>query len=232
MTLLDYIKPYDIPGEMVRYGNKRDGGYVVNKDFLKFSNTLYTYGVCDDITFELDFLNNNPEYTVHLYDHTISNFPYYSNKNIFSHKEGLSLDTTANCDCVLNHILKNNDQDKKIFLKMDIESHELHYFLNRDLSKFNNIVQLIAEFHWIGSDANFTNAIARVCEYFYPIHVHGNNYGQIKEISGTRFSTISELTFINKLYVNDLPIHKKGKYPREGLDYCNGGSHEDWSTEF
>ena len=94
------------------------------------------------------------------------------------------------------------------------------------------MIQLIVELHWIGNDRELINSIEKICEYFYVIHVHGNNFGELRNIDETRFSTISEFTFINKAYVKDKPTLRKGKYPIQGLDYINGGLHEDWSIEF
>jgi protease II len=212
---LNLIRPYDIKGEYIRYGNKSDGGYILNKDYINNLEVLYSYGIADEISFEKDFLQNNPNCKAHLYDHTINIFPEI-NGNVFKHKEGLNYKKDKDTDNFLNHISINNDQDKNIILKMDAEGAELDFFNFTDLSLFNKVTQMIVEFHTAGDNfLKFLNAITRINHYFYCAHIHQNNCG------GHYSLDLIECTFINKKSVTYVPEIKVCNYPIQGLDYPN-----------
>ena len=59
MTILskkfNYLRPLN-PGQLTRLGNNYDGGYVVSNLALKKSDTLISFGLGDNFTFEKDFL--------------------------------------------------------------------------------------------------------------------------------------------------------------------------------
>jgi hypothetical protein len=220
--ILQLIRPFDIDGSLIRYGNKSDGGYVVNKEYIKKSNILYTYGVGIDISFEQDLLTDNSNYLVHMYDHTI-NGSLESNDYIFFHKEGLGLTKVKNKNNFLNHIKINNHEDKKITLKIDIEGDEIDFFNEVDISKFNNVIQMIVEFHcWnVNVFSKMLESISKINKYFYCIHFHHNNHLPLLNVKNILCPQAIELTFINKLYVNEYPNYKNQKYPIDGLDYSS-----------
>ena len=58
--------------KLLRLGRKADGGYVVDKKALKDCNTLITFGLGDDWSFENDLLKKNNNIQIHIYDHTVS----------------------------------------------------------------------------------------------------------------------------------------------------------------
>ena len=70
-----FLKPIKTPN-LVRFGGKLDGGYVVDSEIIKKCNNLITFGLGPNWSFELDYLRKNKKNKVHIYDHTVSSYPY------------------------------------------------------------------------------------------------------------------------------------------------------------
>ena len=68
-----------ITANLVRIGRNSDGGYVVDKMILNKSDTLVSFGLGDDWSFEIDFLKNNKDANIYIYDHTVNINPYIKN---------------------------------------------------------------------------------------------------------------------------------------------------------
>ncbi len=70
----NFLKPI-INQNLIRIGEKFDGGYIVDSQIIKNSNILVSLGLGSNWSFELDYLklNNNK---IHIYDHTTSSWPY------------------------------------------------------------------------------------------------------------------------------------------------------------
>jgi hypothetical protein len=228
--LNNILRPYILDGDLTRYGAKKDGGYIVNKKYLNLSNVLYTYGVGNEVSFEEDFLNDFPEYKVHLYDFTINEFPELKGK-VFNHKEGLAPEKNDDGDDFLNHLKINNDEKNNILLKIDAEGVERIYFPKIDLAKFHNIVQMVIEFHFDDDYIHyFVDSMLNINKYFYCIHIHENN---CCGLCSSGIPKVIECSFINKLYVKEQPILSNKKYPIKDLDFPNNVPGEDtWSIDY
>ena len=57
--------------ELIRIGKNNDGGYLVEKGSLRQAKTVFSFGVCDDWSFEEHFLKIN-KVRLEAFDHTIS----------------------------------------------------------------------------------------------------------------------------------------------------------------
>jgi len=230
--LNNILRPYILDGDLTRYGGKKDGGYIVNKKYLNLSNVLYTYGVGDEFSFEEDFLNNFPEYKVHLYDPTINKFPELKGK-VFNHKDGLACEKNNDglpFDDFLNHVKINNDEKNNILLKIDAEGVERVYFQKIDLTKFDNVVQMVIEFHIFDDYIDcFVDCMLNINKYFYCIHIHENNCCGLHSSGIPR---VIECSFINKLYVKEHPILSNKKYPIKNLDFPNCPWEDKWSIDY
>ena len=71
----NYLRPIKTPN-LARFGEKSDGGYVVDSEIMKNTDKLITFGLGPDWKFELDYLDINENNKVHIYDHTVNSFPY------------------------------------------------------------------------------------------------------------------------------------------------------------
>jgi hypothetical protein len=229
---VETFRPYALEGDLVRYGNKGDGGYIVNTKYLQLSNVLYTYGVGGEVSFEIDLLKYNPNYKIHLYDPTILKFPEIDG-NVIKHEEGLAFSKQDKYDNFLNHLSINQDMNQKVLLKIDIEGGEFDFFKNIDINSFSNVVQMVLEFHINEAPVDyFIECLNKINKEFICIHIHGNNYSDITHINDIEFPTVPEFTFINKQYIKETPLLINKNYPIENLDYINGGVNRDWSILF
>jgi hypothetical protein len=50
------LKPYKISFSKKRYGRLFDGGYITHPEVVELVDVLYSYGINDDVSFELDFI--------------------------------------------------------------------------------------------------------------------------------------------------------------------------------
>ncbi len=200
MLLADLAKlliPYDIFGFTgTRVGPKNDGGYIVPEQIINNTKVAYTYGVGNDVRFELDFVRRNPV-TVHLYDHTITDLPESCRQFVF-HKCGLA-DTKGECvDTFTNHLAANQDNDG-VFLKIDVEGAEWPALAVSDLS---SVICLVVEFHfWYGLTDLVRSVLAKLNGEFTLWHVHGNNYDAEMTDGALRVPRVLEATYVHNRFV-------------------------------
>lgn len=71
----NFLKPIKTPN-LIRFGGKFDGGYVVDSKIIKKCNNLITFGLGPNWLFELDYLRQNKKNKIYVYDHTSSSYPY------------------------------------------------------------------------------------------------------------------------------------------------------------
>jgi hypothetical protein len=73
----NFLKPIKTQN-LIRMGDKFDGGYIVDSKIIENSNNLVSLGFGSDWSFELDYLKLKNNKT-HIYDHTTSSWPYIKN---------------------------------------------------------------------------------------------------------------------------------------------------------
>ena len=59
---------------LLRIGQKRDGGYIINEEILKKTKIILTFGLSDEFSFERDFKKKNKDIHIYGYDHTVDVF--------------------------------------------------------------------------------------------------------------------------------------------------------------
>ncbi len=70
--LMALLSPFNAEGlQKKRLGRRHDGGYVVPINIARQARACLTYGVSDDISFELELVRACPDLRVFLFDHTI-----------------------------------------------------------------------------------------------------------------------------------------------------------------
>jgi len=244
--MIDKITIYDTEHSKIRLGNKRDGGYVVLDEPLHNCDVLYSYGVDNDVSFETDFLNKQPNSKARLFDHTISRVPNLNEKFSFL-AEGISPYPSLNLNTLENHLIKYGDLglNKNKVLKMDVEWSEWEVLLSLKDSLLNEFSQIICEFHFIpilynGSHSPYftglnksiyervntsvykmyNETIKKLCKLFFPYHMHVNNSLPLVRVGGRDVPQLLEISFVNKNIVNS-PSFSTAQFPISSLDFPN-----------
>lgn len=133
-----------------------------------------------------------------------------------------------NCLCLNDIILNHLKDEKKLFLKIDIEGSEYDILEDIILNK-SKIQGIVIEFHEISKNINkiidFTKKInTDLCL----VHIHANNYS-MKESS--QFPEAIELTYSKKNLHLDIKSNDK-VYPLKNLDYPNSKRSPDIKISF
>ena len=128
--------------DLIRIGKDNDGGYLISKKDLLKSDFLLSLGICDDWSFEKDFINKN-KIPLHAYD-ALLDYKFLRNldisivdkiKKIFSYnnffkgtnihfRKYIGINNNKEGFYTLSSVLKDLEF-KAIFLKIDIEGSDL-----------------------------------------------------------------------------------------------------------
>lgn len=233
MKTIDLIHPKKIfnDDKRIRLGSFHDGGYVVYRKLLDLSDKLYTFGVGDEISFELDYIKFENKSVV-MFDHTVDfNTPEILLNKMQFKKLALAPRKTKHGDTISGHIIEENDQENtKYFIKIDVEGFELDYFsdmVEYKLVDFANC--LLVEFHvYSVSDVEkFELAIQNICKHFTCFHIHANNWvSSTFEIDGKTIPSVIEIGFANNRII-ECNEKSTDKFPLCGLDYPCKPNHPD-----
>lgn len=207
------LTPYKIPFTKIRCGRNYDGGYVIFNHRLNMLDAIYSYGINDDVSFELDIANHTQS-NLYLYDHTIHHLPCDHPRFIFTKEAGSS-----------ENIVKHVTHQSNIFLKLDIEGSEWELIENVDKAFLEKFEQLTIEFHNIQFMQNeyfgtfntyelMIKVFKKLNEIFYLGHIHGNNIGGMSALPNT-----IECTYIRKDILQDIPEIEDIPYPIANIDY-------------
>ena len=225
---------FNSPDDLVRLGRDNDGGYLVRKSDVLSSDVLISLGICDDWSFESDFVKYN-DISVDAYDGSlnlrfwikrgISNFlnapfSFYLTKKLFSYytffrgkrrlfRKYVSIKCNKQDFCDFENIILNSAANK-IFLKIDIEGSE-YRILETILKNQNRINGLIIEFH--DCDIHLDTIINFIKDFNLQIvHIHANNYAPIRLKDGLPLAL--ELTFSSsQVLINSLSLPHKLDMP-------------------
>lgn len=233
-NLLNEIKVYDCNLTKIRIGNNCDGGYVAAKELCEKTDTVYSFGIGDDISFELHYINMFPNSKkIKLFDHTVDELPITHPKFSF-HKQGI-----GNGYGTPENIFENS------LLKMDVEYCEweaFELFDNNSLKKFS---QILVEFHIVHAEMRdhltpyfqnfyehalsqinsnlfikYYHVIKKLNELFYIYHIHANNSLPKISVGGYDFPPLIELSLVRKDLVSD--VHEtETNFPIDSLDFPN-----------
>lgn len=226
--------------DLIRVGNKNDGGYLISLNTLLNSKCLVSFGIGLDLGFEIEFYNktNKP-----IYSYDKNHFKYYlknefllslNNFRSFSFVESFNIlkryfklskyfkkvnftkkNITYN---TIDNILNDLNIDHSLLLKIDIEGSE-YRTLDCIIKNQNKIIGLIVEFHDIDLHMekikNFINKLNLEIT-----HIHANNFG-IADVNGN--PAVIEMTFEN----NPTKIGENLEIPNK-LDTKNNLLREDF----
>lgn len=207
--ILDYLTPKKTNFTPIRLGKKFDGGYVCPKELLSEVTKCFSFGICNDISFEKDLLKENGSISIDMYDGTIRNLPGQIAATFY--KQNVYFETTS------KNIFANCNE--KYMVKMDIEGEELNFpFINKEDLK--NAILLIFELHYIQNNIDRTRML---CEFlkengFYCFHAHGNNNRPNQySLNNEECPEVLELTMVR----GNSKEYSDNSYPLSGIDYPN-----------
>jgi hypothetical protein len=235
--LSKYFYPKKV-NNLIRLGNKLDGGYIFNKKSLLKCKYCLTFGLGDNFTFENDLKKINPKIKIKVYDHTvdykfwIKHFFYWLWKSIrfrkylnflnfvkyiyfFYIKENIHLKKkVGSSQNTLSKILERSKFDPLYtLLKIDIEGDE--YKIINEIKNYN-FFGLIIEFENLNKNFKKVEKFIRNDKNLELIHIHGNNFSPVID----HIPDSIELSFVNKNFV-DVKKKNHKEYPIKNLDYPN-----------
>ena len=162
------------------------------------------------------------------YDASIESSPYPNHPNIKFFKKFVgaveSHDTTT-----LMQIINENKFDKNAhnILQCDIEDAEWELLENIDISLLAKYFpQILFEFHNCNPDNEvFTQrrlaVLAKLNEYYCPIHTHFNHNGGLLFAKNLLFSPLIEISYLRKDLIPNDAQPLRGSATLVGLDYPN-----------
>jgi hypothetical protein len=194
------LRVYSInEGYKIRLGNDEgDGGYVIQYcPNIKY-DCLFSYGVGGDVSFELAFLSFLKPDVAHLFDHTVTKLPNAHPQFRF-HKEGMAARASEELDTLEHHLAYYGDGVRTAFLKMDIEGAEYASLSACPDQCFRRISQVILELHNIAlENADVIKLLRKLNRQYLLMHVHANNFGEVRGYEGVCVPTVIEITMLNK----------------------------------
>ena len=139
--LTKLLTPLKTDFTLVRFGRPEDGGYIVPLELCKLCNHVLSFGILDDVSFEEDYIYNNPNAIIECFDGSIDYLPK-EHENFKFYKKFIGANNGGDFISINELFI-----DQFTCMKMDIEGWE-YVCLNSLLdSKFSQLQFLTVEFH-------------------------------------------------------------------------------------
>jgi len=257
--LPQYLKPFETSYEnLIRLGNKFDGGYVIDKRVIDKTKTIITCGLNDEWSFEKEFQHKNNRCEIIAYDHTVDEKFWKSHlkeslSKIFLLKE-INKKRFIKLFKIIDYYFffknKNKHFKKKIVKNSINRQNEIS--INEAISDKNNILLKIDiegdEYNVLDDvDKNFDKLNLLIIEFhdlqknlvkikeflektqMKNIHINANNYGMVDKDG---MPQVIEMTLINpkKFEIKNKKVD--WKYPLDGLDFKNRERGNEISIKF
>jgi hypothetical protein len=205
---------YQSPFVKLRLGNDYDGGYIIaDIPNIKYT-TLLAGGIDTDISFEDAFLNKYTNVKAYAFDGTINALPK-TNNDIKFIKKNVGFQNDEEYTNI--HDIIDADENKSIFVKMDIESAEVYWIRSLSNEQMNKFEQIAIEFHFPFSE-NEIQMFDKINRNHYLIHFHPNNCCGVRNYKGVIIPNVFECTYLHKKYF--IPTLNKDLIP-SSLDMKN-----------
>ena len=232
LEFINFIKKNFEPVELIRIGEKGDGGYLFPNIFneIKF---CFSPGVSSIASFE-EQLSNDFNIKSFLADASV-NGPPVKNTNFHFTKKFLGARTT-NTYFTLSDWIKQvgKDNETDLFLQMDIEGSELDVLVKEDMDTLRKFAGMVIEFHSIQKIfEKFTykmfNAIfSKILEEFCIVHIHPNNCCGLATYQNLTLPRVAEFSFLRRDRLNKVKKLDKLSLPNK-LDFPNVLKNPDFS---
>jgi len=252
------LKPISC-NKLLRVGAKQDGGYVISRKILDNTDTILTFGLCDEFSFEKEFSEIKKDVSIYAFDHTVNKFfwfkhffkwfwwairyrksfgrafTFFKYKNFFNKK---------NISHLEKKIVPNRDIDhgstsiNQIIKKYQINPKKTLLKIDIDMDEYkilNEILEeefmgLIIEFSYVDKMMKEVIDFVKRNKEMSIIHTHGNNFDQPHK-DGNPIHL--EITFINNSHLEiEEKVLSDKNYPLEGLDYPNNVMKKDIQIKF
>jgi hypothetical protein len=230
--LFDELRPIAITNcTLKRYGDERDGGYVMCSNLMAEAKAVYSYGISGTDQWGCD-VSEQLQLTTHEYDCFDTTRPKCSRGTLQFHEECVgdrqAVISGRPYDTIEQQFVRNGDAGKPSIVKMDVEGSEWMALLATPDAVLDNIDQLAIEFHHV-DDRVFVDTVKKLKQHFYVAHFHANNYacdGGVKPFT----AWANEVLFVNKRLAvpspaGDLPA------PAAALDAPNRPAHRDCQVD-
>jgi hypothetical protein len=199
-SLFELLQPSALANcTLARYGEPHDGGYLVCANLLDRVEAGYSYGISGYDGWGCD-VSRNLKVAVHEYDCFDTRQPACPDGKLVFHPECVGFSMTDEdgrpFDTIANQIAKNRHTGKRLVVKMDVEGAEWDSFILAPDAVFEQIDQLVVEFHGVESD-RYIAALQRLRQFFHVANLHFNNYScdpALKPFPASAY----EVLFVNK----------------------------------
>lgn len=198
-----------ITDDLIRLGKNNDGGYVVLKSSLNQYESLLSFGIGGDISFEKSFQQESNCF-VNCFDPSIDTLPEpLRNSNFF--QNGIDSKNHGNYVKLEKALQMSNMKiGSKIFMKMDVEGFEWEVLANTEsFDLVKNFDQIVIELHikYLLDKSKFWLPfvlvqryfiLKRLKKYFYFYNINANNVCGYIHFHSFIFPNVVEISMLNK----------------------------------
>ncbi|CAO4144770.1 hypothetical protein LPLAFNJD_LOCUS1775 [Methylorubrum aminovorans] len=203
---LSLLTPYEIDVPKVRIGPQRDGAYIL-AGIMKPCQPVVSFGIGTVYTFDEEVAQRGHD--VYMFDHTIGMLNLSNKKmHFYPHGVGPNDIPEQNIFSIKTYLDRHAPQAQDIILKMDVEGAEwdvLEHIDDDTLQRFSQVTMEVHDLDRLDNDyfrRRFVKVMRKLNENFTIFHVHGNNYVDLKIISGFPICPVLELSFVRTSLVH------------------------------
>jgi hypothetical protein len=207
-STLKLLTPYDIDLRKARYGNERDGCYILAD--LPPREDIISFGISHDVAFEMDMARQGRN--IFMYDHTIAESPAQHSRFNF-HRRGICAEGQSSPDLATleTHLGQIKPSSDRLILKLDVEGHEWGVFATICDETLERFDQILVELHWLDNLRidTFRNtvkqALTNINSQFTLFHVHANNCRELSVVEGFMVADVIEVSYVRTSLVRRKP---------------------------
>lgn len=221
VSLLQTLYPQACDKELIRFGPKGDGGYLIPND-LKGIQACFSPGVSSISGFEKECAERNIE--VFLADKSVES-PAEEHELFHFLPKFIGVTSNENFTTLDQWVIDSvSDKDTDLLLQMDIEGCEYEVLLSATGTLMKRFRILVVEFHFLDQFWNkpffdiARRAFDKILQTHTCVHIHPNNCCGSVEIRRLNLPRLMEFTFLRNDRATNTVDQKAFPNP---LDYDN-----------
>lgn len=165
--------------DLARFGEPRDGGYLMCANLLDEVEAGYSYGISGYDGWGCD-ISTRLGVRVHQYDCFDTRTTSCPTGDLAFHAECVANSTYVDdgnrrFDTPTRQFARNGDAIRRLVVKMDVEGAEWDTLAGLSDETLARIDQLVVEFHKV-EDERFIDQFRRLKRHFHIVNVHYNNF--------------------------------------------------------